>query len=180
LIKLSSAKRYAKTLFEIAQEKGLLDKFSADLSTLKEICDKAEGFVHFLGNPAYEIKERKNTFLDIVKPQNIHEYVVNLVFLLIENGRIKLLPHMCKFYQDMEDISAGKIRAQMQVPSALEAGEIAGIKSSLEKALKKTVVLNSEINKDMIGGIWIKVGDVIYDGTVKRQLEILKDNLTKG
>lgn len=180
MIKLSSAKRYAKTLFELAQEKELLEKFSADLSALKEICEKVDGFVAFLGTPTYDLKARKDVLLEIAKKYNIHEYVINLIYLLMENGKTKLMPYMCKYYQDLEDNRTGKVRAVMQAPSALEVGEINSIKAALEKSLKKTVVLDAEINKDVIGGIWVKVGDVIYDGTIRKQLNILKDNLTKG
>lgn len=180
MIKLSSARRYAKTLIEIAQEKGLMEKFSSDIANLKEIVEKVPPLVSFLSSPTVDLEVRKQTIQEILKKYEIHEFIVNLILLLVDSSKVKLLPHVCKFYQDLEDLYAGRVRAFLKVPMPISKEEIETIKIALEKALNKEILLNSDIDEAVIGGIWIKVGDLVFDGTVRRQLEILKDNLIKG
>lgn len=180
MIKLSSAKRYAKTIFELGQEKGLIEQFSKDMLVLKEIADKVSDFVPFLANPIYNIKEREDLFSDIAKKLNLNDMIVNLVKVLIEGNKVKLLPYICKFYQDLEDFYAGRVRGIIKLPMNISNDDLNAVKSAVEAALKKKVEFDTVIDKDVIGGVWLKIGDVIYDGTVKKQLEILKDNLIKG
>ena len=180
MIKLSSARRYAKTLIELAQEKVLMEKFSTDMSCIKEIVEKVPDIIQFMGSPVVNIDVRKNTVKEIFSKYNIHEYIINLVILLIDTGKSKLLPHICKFYQDIEDFYLGRVRAVVKVPINLTEEEINLIREKLEQKLKKKVLLNTEIDTSLVGGIWVKVGDLIFDGTVRKQLQILKENLIKG
>lgn len=101
MIKLSSARRYAKTLIELAQEKGLMEKFSIDMGYIKQIVEQVPDIVYFMSTPIIDIEARKNTVKEILGKYNIHEYIVNLILLLIEVGKAKLLPHVCKIYQDI-------------------------------------------------------------------------------
>ncbi len=180
MIKLSSARRYAKTLIELAQEKGLMEKFSTDMSYVKEIVEKVPDLVQFMSSPIVDIEVRKSAVKEIFSKYNIHEYIVNLILLLIDSGKSKLLPHICKFYQDLEDFYLGRVRATVRVPMSLTEEELSLIRQTLEQKLKKKVLLNTEIDTSLVGGIWVKVGDLIFDGTVRKQLQILKENLIKG
>lgn len=180
MIKLSSAKRYAKTIFELGQEKGLVELFSKDMAALKEVADKVSDFVSFLANPVYSLKEREALFSDIAQKLNLHSMIVSLVNVLIEGNKVKLLPYICKFYQDLEDFYAGRVRGVIKLPMNISDNDLNAVKSAVEAALKKKVEFDTVIDKDVIGGVWLKIGDVIYDGTVKKQLAILKDNLIKG
>ncbi len=180
MIKLSSARRYAKTIFELGQEKGLLEKFSQDMVSLKEVIDKAEGFLSFLANPTYEYTEREKLLLEVASKLGLNQYLVNLIKLLMESNKVKLLPYICNFYQDLQDFYAGKVRGVIKTALPLSNDDLNAIKSAVEKALNKKLELTVQVDKAVIGGVLLKVGDVIYDGTVKKQLEILKDNLIKG
>lgn len=180
MIKLSSAKRYAKTIFELGQEKGLLEKFSNDFANLKQVIESVDDFVTFLANPTYDYAVREQLFTEVAKKIELNEFVVNLIKLLMEGNKIKLLPYVCKFFQDLDDFYAGRVRGLIKSAVGLSSDDINAIKIAVEKALNKKVELVSEIDKEVIGGVLIKVGDVVYDGTVKKQLEILKDNLIKG
>ncbi|GAB4440625.1 MAG: F0F1 ATP synthase subunit delta [bacterium] len=180
MIKLSSAKRYAKTIFELGEEKGLLDKFSTDFANLKQVIETVEDFIPFLANPTYDYSVREQLFSEVAGKIGLNGFIVNLVKLLMEGNKVKLLPYVCKFYQDLDDFYAGRVRGQVKTAFELSSEDINAIKAAVEKALNKKVELATEVDKDVIGGLLIKVGDVVYDGTVKKQLEILKDNLIKG
>lgn len=180
MIKLSSAKRYAKTIFELGQEKGLLEVFSKDFAAIKDVIEKVDDFIPFLSNPTYEYSVREQLFVEIAKKLNLNEYVINLVKLLMEGNKIKLLPYVCNFYRDLEDFYFGRMRGTIKTAYELSDEEMNAIKAVVEKSLNKKLVLNAVVDKDIIGGVMLKIGDVIYDGTVKKQLEILKDNLIKG
>ncbi len=180
MIKLSSARRYAKSLYEMGEELNLSSKFSQDIKALKELCDKVEGFVSFLANPVIEMDAKKEIIHEALKAQPLHSYIYNLLFFLIEVNKIKLLPYVCKFYEDLEDMYKGRVRGKVIVPELLSEEEVKSIKSAIEKKLNKELIVTQEVNKDMIGGIVVKVGDMVYDASVRKQLEILKDNILKG
>lgn len=180
MIKLSSARRYAKALYEMGIELNLSSKFSEDIKALKELCEKVEDFVPFLSNPVVDLEAKREVVSSAFKDQTLHSYVINLIFFLIEANKVKLLPYICKFYQDLEDLYAGRVRGKVVSPDILSDEDVKAIKNALEKAIKKEVLLSQEVNKDMIGGVIVKVGDMIYDASIRKQLEILKDNILKG
>lgn len=180
MIKLSSARRYAKTLIEIAQETGQMEKFSTDVSTLKQIIDNVPEFLPFIISPTVDLDIRKETTREILKKYNINDLIINLVLLVIDSGKAKLLPHICRLYQELEDFYSGRVRALVKVPMTISEEELDTIRKKLEEKLNKKVIVSSDLDPSLIGGIWVKVGDLIYDGTVRRQIEILKENLIKG
>lgn len=180
MIKLSSAKRYAKTIFELGQEKGMLERFSKDFSALKQTIESVHEFIPFLANPTYDFSQRVGLFLEVAKKIDLSDIIINLVKLLMEGNKVKLLPYICNFFQDLMDFYAGKVRGTLKTAIELSSDELNAIALAVENALKKKVELKVEVDKDVIGGLMLKVGDVVYDGTVKKQLEILKDNLIKG
>lgn len=180
MIKLSSARRYAKALYEMGEELNISSKFSEDIKALKELTEKVEDFVPFLANPVINLEAKKEVISSAFKGLVLHDYIVNLLFFLIEANKVKLLPYICKFYQDLEDLYAGRVKGKVISPDLLSDEDVKAIKASLENKIKKEVILSQEINKDMIGGIIVKIGDMIYDASVKKQLEILKDNILKG
>ncbi|MCX7769868.1 MAG: ATP synthase F1 subunit delta [Proteobacteria bacterium] len=180
MIKLSSARRYAKTLIEIAQETGQMEKFSADMNILRQIIDNIPEFMQFIISPTIDINVRKETVKDILKKHNINDLIINLVLLVLDSGKAKLLPYICKLYQELEDFYLGRVRGLVRVPISISNEDLDLIKQKLEEKLNKKVILTTEIEPSLIGGIWVKVGDLIFDGTVRRQLEILKENLIKG
>ncbi len=180
MIKLSSARRYAKTLIEVAQETGQMEKFSTDISTLKGIIDNVPEFLPFIISPTIDLDVRKETTKEILNKHNINNLITNLVLLLIDSGKAKLLPYICKLYQELEDFYLGRVRALVKVPMKISEEELEMIRKKLEEKLNKKVIVSSDLDPSLIGGIWVKVGDLIYDGTIRRQLEILKENLIKG
>lgn len=180
MIKLSSAKKYAKALFEMGLEKDISSKFSDDIKALRELTEKVSEIVPFLANPLVDRETKKEVITKIFSELNIHDYIFNLVFLLIDSNKIKLLPYICKFYQDLEDLYAGRVRGKVIVPDTLSEEYLSAIRDAIKKSLKKEVILTQEIDTDMIGGIIVKVGDMVYDASIKKQLEILKDNILKG
>lgn len=180
MIKLSSARRYAKTLIEIAQETGQMEKFSGDISALKQIIESVPEFLPFIISPTIDLDVRKETTKEILKKHNINDLIINLVLLVIDSGKGKLLSHICKLYQELEDFYLGRVRALVKVPMPISNEELDVIRKKLEEKLNKKVIVSTDIDSSLIGGIWVKVGDLIYDGTVRRQLEILKENLIKG
>lgn len=180
MIKISAARRYAKAVYEMGEELNLSSKFSQDIKLLKELCEKVDGFVSFLANPVIDVLAKKEIISEALKGESPHPYIANLIFFLVEVNKIKLLPYICKFYQDIEDMYAGRVRGTVIVPEFLTDDDVIAIKSAIEKAINKEIILSQEVNKDMIGGIIVRVGDMVYDASVRKQLEILKDNIFKG
>lgn len=180
MIKLSAARKYAKLYFEIAVERSLVDTFDKDLHAVGEMLAAVPELAVFLNNRIVDAQDRVAALREVTAGQGLHESTINLMALLVESGRIRLLPHIVKYFQDFCDIHAGRVRATVRVPAEIDEADKAAVVAVIEKATGRKAVVTTEADASLIGGIWVKVGDVIYDSTVKRQLEILKDTLIKG
>jgi F-type H+-transporting ATPase subunit delta len=78
------------------------------------------------------------------------------------------------------DEKVGRVRAEVVLPSEVGKGEIKEIKKGLEKATGKEVVLDVSIDPALLGGVVARVGSIVYDGSIRTQLENIKNNIMRG
>lgn len=168
------ATRYATALFEVAQEKNALDDVQKDLSGLAEmLADPAVGAVLLSPDTAQEV--RSKAFDKIL--QGAHELTRNALQVILRRRRELILP-------DLSDAFAAQLRASrnqaLGVVETAKPLDDAGLKALEEQASKlcgKEVTLEVRVDQDLIGGVRIRVGDDLYDGSVATALQELERRL---
>jgi F-type H+-transporting ATPase subunit delta len=179
LIRQSIAKRYAKGLFAVGEKDG---KYALYLSELKGILDlfaKEERIRRALMLPLIEIQKRKEILMDVMKALGVSFPVSNTMSMILERNRMGYLPLIKDVYSELVDEKEGRVRGTVWSAYPLEETVKSRIQDVMKERLKMDVVLTMVEDKTLIGGVKVMVRGTIIDGSVKRQLESLKENILK-
>jgi len=170
------AKRYAKAMFELALEQGRLDAVAADLTLVRDSLEQNAQWREWLANPQVPMQNKQEAVRQLygekVAPEALH-----LLLVLLKNRRATLIGQVINNYLDLMDEHKGVVHAQVASAFPLTEAEEAGIAASLEKLTGKTVVLHKEVDPELIGGILVRIGDRLYDGSVRGLLQRLEKRL---
>ena len=175
----SLARRYAKAIFAIGSAQGDLDKLGADIrSFAKAMHDSAE-LVTVLTNPAIRRAERRKVIEAMLQQIAVQTSSKNLVLLLLDGERMSSLPSISRELDAMIQAKAGKVSAEVVSAKPLDPAELTQITAALEKLSGKKVTLAKREDADLLGGVIAKLGDVVYDGSLRTQLRNLRDEISK-
>ncbi|ACM18819.1 ATP synthase F1, delta subunit [Geotalea daltonii FRC-32] len=174
------AKRYAKALVQIGAEEGNVDKFSGELSQFTGVLAGSTSLTAVFSNPAYGIEAKKEILKEIMTKLGLSNNVANFLQLLLDRNRLPFLPQIVESFNSFADDLSGVIRPTLTSGLPLEQSQIDEIKNSLTKATGKKVVLKVEVDPSLIGGVVTKIGDKVFDGSIKTQLAKIQDILQKG
>ncbi len=99
---------------------------------------------------------------------------------MIEKNRLSIIPDVGSFYQRLLDELSNISRAEVTSATPLSAEAVESIKASLEKTTGRSIVVETEVDPELIGGVVARVGDLVLDGSVRTQLTSIKETLIKG
>jgi F-type H+-transporting ATPase subunit delta len=174
------AKRYAKALVQIGSEAGTVDSFNGELVSFSTLLAGSSELTAVFSNPAYGIKSKSEILKELVAKLQISPMVSNLLMLLLERGRLSVLPQIAESYGTFADELSGVIRPTLSSGLPLEPAQIEEIRAALEKSTGKKVELKVEVDPSLIGGVVTKIGGKVFDGSVRTQLARIQDILQKG
>ena len=176
------SRRYAKALFAIGAAKGEADQktYGEQLVALSESIADAPEAVAFFKNPSFSSEEKKGVLNQLVGKASVDPMVKNFCDLLADNGRVELLPAIASDYKAMMDAVSGVVTGELITVSDLSEERKSAIQANLEKQAGKKLELSFATDKDILGGIVLKVGDKVMDASLKAQLQILKENIKRG
>lgn len=173
------AKRYAEALFRLGEEKNTLDELTRELRVVREVFqDNKKQIYTFLEHPRIK-SEQKKLFLHGVL-QGMQIDVVHMLQLLVERHRIAVTPSMIDHFIQLVNDAKGTAEATVYSVQELSEGEKEALKKNLEKRFnKKTVELENVVDTSIMGGLKIRVGNTIFDGSLSGKLQrIERDILT--
>ena len=168
------ARKYAQSLAEVALEAGLHDKVRADLDGFGVVFAGHDELRSALMNPAVPAAARQKIADSVASVLELSPLVVNLLRLLIQNNRLGLLPEIPAAYRRELDERQGIVSGTVLFAAPLSPARKAQIEQQLAAATGRTVRLEYREDPDMIGGAKIQIGSVIYDASVKTQLEEMR------
>lgn len=169
---------YAQALYAVASEKGVADEVEKDMQGIKELLGKNKKFRAILYHPSIAKSDKKNIINKTIGPK-CSKWVKNLLFVLIDKRREKLLDHLTDMFMVVSARIKGIENIKIQTAIPLTDAKRDKLKKNLEKLTKKKVKLEMEVNKKIIGGMVIKIGNKIIDGSVVNHLTNLKKSLLK-
>lgn len=179
MISLTIAKKYAKALLEIGLKDGNYEALGQDLNRMAVLLRESRELRAVLWSPALPKPNRKAIARKIAERLGLAVTTIKFIELLIQKKRIDLFFQITKAYADRCDEVAGRSRATLMTPVEFPSVLVQGIKSQLESSTGKEVILSLGRDPSLIGGFWAKIGNVVYDGSLKAQLARLQENLYK-
>ncbi|MDG1990596.1 MAG: ATP synthase F1 subunit delta [Dehalococcoidia bacterium] len=173
LLRDVAGKRYASAIGEIAEENNNFDYWSKLLNDASIIYHDSNSQVLFHSN---EFTDEKFQSLIVDIFTEIDQQGINLMKLLKKKNRLKLIPSINSYFQEIVDQNDNVIRGEIVTAINFESS-LSSIEGLLSKKLNKKVILNASADESIIGGIKLRIGDRLYDGTIKARLNKLKDSL---
>jgi F-type H+-transporting ATPase subunit delta len=173
----SAPRRYADAAFEIALRDKTVETWRKELEAAAETLTAGE-LESVLANPAIPLEERlsvaEQVFAKLSGP------VRNLILLLIRRRRIEQLPRVAAEFARLDDKRNGLTHATATSAAPLGADEIRAITARLEELTGGKIVLETAVDPSLLGGVVVRVGDRLLDGSVRGRLERLRNQLASG
>jgi F-type H+-transporting ATPase subunit delta len=170
------ARNYAEALLELARRADDLDGWGAMVGGLADAMQRDARLTNFLAAPQVSAVEKKRVvekaFMD-----SVPRPLVRFLQKLIDNRRQMLLPEIATEYANLVDESTGRVHAQVTVARETSDADRARIAAQLTEKLGKTVVPHVIVNPGILGGIIVKVGDRVMDGSVRKRIALLRSRL---
>lgn len=176
MAKVPTAKRYAVALFELACEQGKEEAWLEGLSHASDaLQDPTVG--EFFSQPQVP-EERKREAVGHLVP-NADQLVLNFLGLLVERQATTLLPAILQAYGVLLNDHLGRVRADITSAAPVSPDQIEKLNGVLSDLLKQEVILGIVEDPSIVGGIVVRIGDRIIDGSVRTRLENLRAKLDK-
>ena len=173
------AYRYALALLETAEQEQVLASVLKDAVHLKGMIDQSRDLRSFLRSPVLK-SAKKAAVLRTVFEKDVTPLTMNFLLLLVNKNRESVLPEVIGELFRLHDERQGTVTLELKAATDLSESQRSAIARRFEQMLKKTVRVSFSIDATLKGGILARLGDTVYDGSVKRQLEMLREQFARG
>jgi F-type H+-transporting ATPase subunit delta len=176
-VKSRLAKVYAEALLAAAGRQNAVDATGDELTGfVSEVLDPAPDIESFLGSPVIG-KKAKTAALENALPGRVSEILRGLFTVLTRNGRLDLLRGVASAYRQLLDARAGRIPVKITSSVELSEAQKTALTGTLTEILKQQPVLNIRVDKDLLGGLVVQVGDRVIDTSIRTRLQTLRTRL---
>jgi F-type H+-transporting ATPase subunit delta len=180
LIDMTVARRYAKALLILGKEDGNYKEYGEGLSGFAHLLEREPELRDALLNPIHNREDRSKLLLRMIELLQLTPMVSNLLQLLLEKHRLNAVEGVALAYQELVDEVENVKRARVRTAIYLDDAIQDRLRQTLEQMTGSTVVMEVEEDPSIIGGIVAKVGDLVLDGSVRTQINTLRESLIKG
>ena len=170
-----AAKRYAQAAFDIAREQQALDAWERDLGRAVGVLQNRE-VAEFFDSPAIP-EDAKQQAITQLLPGEAERYVRNLLLLLLERRRLAQLPQVAEVFRELVLRERGIAIADVTTAVDLTPQESEQVRERLRNLVGKAVEMRTHVDPGIIGGIVVRVGDDLIDGSVRTQLKDLRQRM---
>lgn len=178
MIKQGAVERYARALFDLAKEEKEVDQFGQELTEIFALLQANAELEKLLYHPQVQESDKKEMMKKILQGQ-VKPLILNFILLLIDKGRINLLKGIIGLYHHLAQEAKGIVEVQVETAFALSPENRTNLTSKLKQMTGKEIAMKEVVNPALIGGIRVRVGDKVIDGTIERHLERIKESLAQ-
>ncbi len=170
------ARSYAETLFELALRHEGIEVYGEGIAEVAGLLDENPRFRLFLETPRIDASAKK-AVLRKVFAKAFPQHLVNFLLITIDKRRQRLLRKISREYQALLDDHLGRAHVEVTVARETDEADLASITERLQGLLGKSVVPHVRVRPEILGGVVVRAGDTIYDGSVRRRLGDLRRQL---
>ena len=171
------SRRYARAFFDIATEQKQIEQYYNELDQFASVVSQNKSLSDFLANPVFEQESKKGVVDSLIAKLKLSGMTISFLRLLVDKKRIDILSDIVVCYRQLMDEALKKVRVHVKTAYALSDELRSFISVSLEKSMGKEVEMTVEEDPALIGGVVIGVGDTLYDGSIKNQLNNMRNLL---
>ena len=174
------ARRYARAVFGLGENPAGRARLASEVAQLSQEIGESDELRRVLFTPIHPRAERKAVMHELVQRLGLSGEVRAVAEILVDENRTQLLPAVSDEMRRLVDVEAGRVEARVASARPLDAAAQAALQSALSRRVGSEVVLALEVDPTLIGGVVARVGDLLFDGSIRTQLENLGANLKKG
>ncbi|HEY5547504.1 MAG TPA: F0F1 ATP synthase subunit delta [Gemmatimonadaceae bacterium] len=167
------ARNYAEALLALARKANDLDGWGLAINGVVTAVESDARLRNFLTAPQVSAAQ-KNVVMGKAFTGKLPKMMVRFLQKLVQNRRQMLLPQIAVEYGNLVDETTGRVHAQVTLSREATEADRATIAAQLSRAFAKTVVPHVHVNPDILGGVIVKVGDQVMDGSVRKRLKTLR------
>ena len=171
-------KRYALALYTVAEEKGKVEEYLNDLTEIVLLMKTDVDFLKVIKSPQLSTSAKKKLFIKIFKGQ-IDEDLLSFLLILIEKDRILFTAEKLKEMRKIHLERNNTVMVEVRTVIPLKDSERENLRAKLVKMYDKKIIFNEKLDKNIIGGVYIRVGDYVIDGTIRSKFEEMKKLMFK-
>lgn len=173
---VSIARRYAHALFDTARKDGTLERVETDLEMIDALIRTQPNLLRIMRAPTIPRAQKKGLVGRLFENQ-ISSLTLRFLYLLIDKRREATLPEVNREFQALSNAARNVLPAVATAATRLTAEERAGLVQMLARRTGKTIELQEEVDAELIGGVIVRLGDTIIDGSIAGQLRRLHQQL---
>jgi len=163
------ARPYAQAVFDLADKGGVLARWSEALASMARVASHPE-MRAWIANPKLSPRQVYDLFISLC-PEDLPAELRNFVRLLIANDRLSLFAEIREQFIELKNRREGVVEAEIRTAFRLDNAQLSALVADLERRFKRRVQPRVAVEKELIGGVRIAVGDEVIDGSVRGKLE---------
>jgi F-type H+-transporting ATPase subunit delta len=171
------AQRYAAALADVAFEHKDAERFKSELAAFVEALNSSADLRNFLDNPTVDASIKRRATEKIAAAMHLSAGIRNFVLVVVDHQRAGIFPEIEAAFREELNARLGIAEAEVISAQELSDGEKRELIEALSRRTGKQIVANFHQDKSLLGGAVVRVGSTVYDGSVKEQLERLREQL---
>ena len=175
----SLSHRYARALLSLAEKAGQIDAVREELDVLESLAKQTSKLVPFLSNPVVASEKRRQVLVQALDSVKVSDLTRRFCLFLLEKNRIKVLHDIVSAFDELCDERNKIIRAKVVSARPLAQEEAAQFESLLIAKTGKKVLVEFDEDPELIGGVRVQLGSLVYDGSVQGELERVQETMLK-
>jgi F-type H+-transporting ATPase subunit delta len=181
LAERSIARRWAEALIALADEDHVIDRVGDDLDRFLTTVEQHGALLgSAIASPVFTVDERRRVLEAILPSLSVHSHAANLLRLANDKGRFGIVGDIVSVYRELADERAGRARVTVETAEPLSPELEREVRQALEAVTHKQVVLRTVVRPELIGGLVARVGDTVYDSSVRTHLERIRHALLQS
>jgi F-type H+-transporting ATPase subunit delta len=176
----AAARRYAKALLELARRDGMIEDIGRQLRQYQTLVQANAHLQRVLENPSVDIQVKTNIVTTILERTQPTPLLRNFVLLLVDKDRLRQLDAICLHYEHMANEELQRVVAQVTTALEMDVQQRQVITQKIAAATHKEVRLETQVDPSILGGLVVRVNNVILDGSVRGQLARMRKELIGG
>lgn len=173
------AKRYARALADLSETKKTVDKAKADLIAFVGAVESEPAMQKLFASPVFTPENRKAVVTELAARLGLQQDTTRFLEHLAENGRIRLVREINEAFGELLAERQNRASVRLTTAAPLNNGDIDELKKQLAAVTGKSVEVDARVDASLIGGARAQIGSVIYDGSIKNQLNKMRSQLAK-
>ncbi len=176
----AASRRYARALFGIARDEGTIEATREELDRLAALVNESAELSQALLRPMFPAAERREVLRALCERLGSSDTLRSFYSLLIDQRRLVDLPRILEEFHRLADDAAGKTHGEVTSATELSAEQTGRLRAALSRRIGCEVEISVRVEPELLGGVVAKVGDLVFDGSLRTQLAQLRTTLTKG